>query len=154
MRYSMEIASAVASLSESYPASPDSIPRARIALSSFAAEAGASAEQQEQVRLVVSEAVTNAVQHAYGGGPGDVHVTAMVVSGELWILVADDGLGLCAGGDSPGLGLGLAWMAQFSDGMTLVARACGGVEVRLRFDLRRAGAMGAYDSAARVAGVC
>jgi stage II sporulation protein AB (anti-sigma F factor) len=151
----MEIASAVASLTESYSASADAIPRARIALSAFAAEAGASAEQQEQVRLVVSEAVTNAVQHAYGDDPGDVHVTAMVVSSELWILVADDGRGLCAGsGDSPGLGLGLAWMAQFSDGMTLVARACGGLEVRLRFDLRRGGAVGAYDSRARIAGVC
>src|SRR5437660_252302 len=82
----MEIASAVASVSESYPASADSIPRARIALGAFAAEAGASAEQQEHVRLVVSEAVTNVVQHAYLDRLGDVHVTAMVVSGELWIL--------------------------------------------------------------------
>jgi anti-sigma regulatory factor (Ser/Thr protein kinase) len=150
----MEIASAVASLSESYPASADSIPRARIALGAFAAEAGASAEKQEQVRLVVSEAVTNVVQHAYDEASGDVHVTAIVVSGELWILVADDGRGLCAGSDSPGLGLGLAWMAQFSDGMTLVARSGGGVEVRLRFDLRRAGAVSAYDSRSRIAGVC
>ncbi|MCW2969633.1 MAG: putative anti-sigma regulatory factor, serine/threonine protein kinase [Solirubrobacterales bacterium] len=150
----MEIASAVASLTESYPATAESIPRARIALSAFAAEAGASCEQQEQVRLVVSEAVTNAVQHAYRERPGDVHVTAMVVSGELWILVADDGVGLCAGSDSAGLGLGLAWMAQFSDGMTLVARSDGGVEVRLRFDLRGADAFGARDSRSRIAGVC
>jgi stage II sporulation protein AB (anti-sigma F factor) len=150
----MEIASAVARLSESYPASADSIPRARIALGAFAAEAGASEEQQEQVRLVVSEAVTNVVQHAYGDGRGDVHLTATVVSGELWILVADEGRGLCAGSDSAGLGLGLAWMAQFSDGMTLVARSGGGVEVRLRFDLRHAGTVGAFKSRARIAGVC
>jgi anti-sigma regulatory factor (Ser/Thr protein kinase) len=150
----MEIASAPPGLSECYQASPDSIPRARLALAAFAAEAGASTEQQERVRLVVSEAVTNVVQHAYGDRPGDVHVTAMVVSSELWVLVSDDGRGLRAGADSPGLGLGLAWMAQFSDGMTLVARSCGGVEVRLRFDLRRAGSARAYDSRARIAGVC
>jgi hypothetical protein len=47
-----------------------------------------------------------------------------------------------------------AWLAQFSDGMTLVARSGGGVEVRLRFDLRRAGAVSAYDSRSRIAGVC
>jgi anti-sigma regulatory factor (Ser/Thr protein kinase) len=150
----MEIASAVASLSESYPASADSIPRARAALGAFASEAGASEEQQEHVRLVVSEAVTNVVQHAYEGEPGDVHVTAMVVSSELWILVADDGRGLRAGGTSPGLGFGLVWMAQFSDGMTLVPRSDGGVEVRVRFDLRRADAVGAHDSGSRIAGVC
>jgi Histidine kinase-like ATPase domain len=66
----MELASAVASVSESYRAEPGSIPRARMALTRFAAEAGATEEQQEQVRLVVSEAVTNAVQHAYDGRPG------------------------------------------------------------------------------------
>jgi serine/threonine-protein kinase RsbW len=150
----MELASAVASVSESYPARAESIRQARIALTTFAAEAGATEEQQERVRLVVSEAVTNAVQHAYGGRPGEIHVTGVVVSGELWILVADDGRGLRAVRDSSGLGLGLVWMAQFSDGMTLLARSSGGVEVRLRFDLRHAGALGAYESAARVARVC
>lgn len=150
----MEMVHEVASLSESLPASAESIPRARIALGNFALEAGANAEQQDHVRLIVSEAVTNVVQHAYHGESGEVHVTGMVVSGELWILVADDGRGLCAGGDSAGLGLGLAWMAQFSDGMTLVARSGGGLEVRLRFDLRGAGSELDYDSGSRVAGVC
>lgn len=150
----MEIASGVASLSESLPASSESIPKARIAMGHFAAEAGANPEQQEHVRLVVSEAVTNVVQHAYAGGPGEVHLAGMVVSDELWILVSDDGMGLCAGGDSQGLGLGLAWMAQFSDGMTIVARSSGGLEVRLRFDLRAAGSELAAGSGSRVAGVC
>src|SRR5207244_698084 len=73
--------------------------------------------------------------HAYDGDPGDVHLTAAVVSGELWILIADDGRGLSPRRESPGLGLGLAWMAKFSDGLTLMSRASGGLEVRLRFDL-------------------
>jgi anti-sigma regulatory factor (Ser/Thr protein kinase) len=150
----MELASTLASVSDSFPASAESIPRARAVLSAFAAQAGATEEQQEQVRLVVSEAVTNVVQHAYDGERGEVHVTAVVVSGELWILVADEGRGLRAGCDSAGLGLGLVWMAQFSDGMTILARSGGGVEVRLRFNLRRARALGAYDSSPRVAGVC
>lgn len=150
----MELARAAGSVSENYPATAESIPRARIALSAFAAAAGATREQQEQVRLVVSEAVTNVVQHAYGGLPGEVHVTGVVVCDELWVLVADEGRGLRADTDSPGLGLGLVWMAQFSDGMTLLARAGGGVEVRLRFDLGAAAGLGGSDSATRVAGVC
>ncbi len=150
----MKIASAVASLTRSYPASADSIARARFALSAFAADAGATREQQEDVALVVSEAVTNAVQHAYDGRPGAVHVTAAVVPGELWILVADDGRGLHAESDNPGLGLGVVWMAQFSDGLTLLTRSCGGVEVRLRFNLRRNGANAAERSGSRIASVC
>ncbi len=150
----MELASAVASLSETYPAAAASIARVRATITEFAAEAGATREQQEHVRLVVSEAVTNAVQHAYGGRGGEIHVTAVVVSDELWILVADDGRGLRSTSDSPGLGFGLVWMSQFSDGMTLLARSAGGVEVRLRFDLRRSDAGEAVDSGPRVAGVC
>jgi anti-sigma regulatory factor (Ser/Thr protein kinase) len=144
--------------SESYPASVDSISRARNMLVAFAAEAGATPEQQEGVRLVVSEAVTNAVQHAYGSEPGEIHLTAAVVSDELWILIADDGCGLRPGVTSPGLGLGLSWMAEFSDGMTLLTRSSGGIEVRLRFDLpsEQVGDAMPNPTASRagVAGVC
>jgi anti-sigma regulatory factor (Ser/Thr protein kinase) len=154
----METVRAVARISRTYPALAESIPQARAMIAAFSAEAGATQQQQEEVRLVVSEAVTNAVLHAYPDTPGEVHVTAAVVSDELWILIADDGRGLCVRGDSPGLGLGLVWMAEFSDGMTLVTRSCGGVEVRVRYMLD-AGAtvnadLDAYDSRARVAGLC
>jgi hypothetical protein len=44
-------------------------------------------------------------------------------------------------------------MAQFSDGLTLLTRSSGGLEVRLRFNLFET--TGAADaSAARVASVC
>ena len=123
-------------LERSYPAVAASVPQARRLLRSFAADAGAGGDQLEGIVLTVSEAVTNVVQHAYCEGPGGaVHVSATVVSGELWILVADDGRGLEPTRESPGLGLGLAWMAQFSDGLTLVPRSGGGLEARLRFDL-------------------
>jgi stage II sporulation protein AB (anti-sigma F factor) len=154
----METARAVARISRTYPALPESIPLARAAVAAFAAEAGATEEQREGVRLVVSEAVTNAVLHAYPDTPGDVHVTAVVVCDELWILIADDGRGLSVRGESPGLGLGLVWMAEFSDGMTLMTRSSGGVEVRLRYALEADapvnGELDAYDSRARVAGLC
>ena len=151
-------ARSVARISRTYPALPESIPLARAVVAAFAAETGATGQQQEEVRLVVSEAVTNAVLHAYPGIPGDVHVTAAMVSDELWVLIADDGRGLTARGESPGLGLGLVWMAEFSDGMTVVTRSSGGVEVRLRYalevDAPVNGALDEYESGARVAGLC
>jgi hypothetical protein len=51
------------------------------------------------------------------------------------------------------LGLGLGWMAQFSDGLTLLTRSSGGLEVRLRFDLFEAAGEGDA-SGARVASFC
>ena len=122
-------------LAGTYPAEPDSVARARRALSDFAAGAGADARQVEAVRLASSEALTNAVVHAYRGEPGEVHVTAAVVGGELWILIGDDGCGLEPRADRPGLGLGLGLIAQLSDELAVVPRAGGGTEVRMRFAL-------------------
>jgi anti-sigma regulatory factor (Ser/Thr protein kinase) len=150
----MQSANVVASLNERYPAVPDSVPGARKQLTAFAAGVGMGGEQLEGLRLVVSEAVSNAVLHAYDQEQGEIHVTAAVVPGELWILIADEGVGLRAdASENRGLGLGLGWMAQFSDGLTLLTRSSGGLEVRLSFDLFDASAEGG-PSAARVASLC
>jgi anti-sigma regulatory factor (Ser/Thr protein kinase) len=122
-------------LTVTYPANPEAVAIARHALTAFAAEAGADHDQIEAVRLAVSEAMTNAVLHAYHSTPGDVYVTAALVSDELWVLVGDDGSGMEARPDRPGLGLGLALIAQVSDDMSIVPRAGGGTEVRMRFAL-------------------
>jgi anti-sigma regulatory factor (Ser/Thr protein kinase) len=153
---SMQTTNAVASLNGRYPAVPESVPRARKELTAFAIGAGATGEQLEGIRLVVSEAVSNAVLHAYDGVQGEIQVTAAVVPGELWILIADEGAGLRAErSENRGLGLGLGWMAQFSDGLTLLTRSSGGLEVRLRFDLFEAtGEPDAVALAARVASFC
>jgi serine/threonine-protein kinase RsbW len=121
-------------LNESYPAVAASVPAARRALTGFAAGAGASAEQLEAIRLAASEALSNVVVHAYRGA-GLIHVTAAAASGELWLLIGDDGCGLVPGSDRPGLGVGLALIAQASDGLAIVNRSSGGTEVRMRFDL-------------------
>lgn len=116
---------------------PDSVPWARQLLVDFAAVAGLRGERLEDVRLLVSEAVTNVVLYAYEKSrPGEIHIIAAVVSGELWIIVADDGRGMRRTSDDPGgLGLGLALMAQLSDGFTLASRSSGGVEARMQFQL-------------------
>lgn len=127
--------SVASNLGLTYRAQAASVPAARRELSEFARAAGASAGQIDAVRLAVSEALTNAVLHAYGDQPGDVHVTAAVVPGELWVLIADDGRGLEPKTDRPGLGFGLALISQVSDELAIVPRAGGGTEVRMRFDL-------------------
>jgi anti-sigma regulatory factor (Ser/Thr protein kinase) len=126
-------------LNQSYPAVPEAVPLARGALADVAAAAGAGGERLEEIRLAVSEALTNAVVHAYRGGePGHFHVTAAVASGELWVLVSDDGRGLHAWNDSRGLGIGLSLISGLSDDFAIVTRATGGTEVQMRFDLSKA----------------
>ncbi len=130
---------AAKTLSLTFPAVPESVAEARRELKEFAASAGATCRQLDAVRLASSEAVTNAVLHAYRSQPGEVYVTAALVTDELWILVADDGCGLQPRADRPGLGLGLGLISQVVDEMAVVPRSSGGTEVRMRFDLHDAG---------------
>jgi anti-sigma regulatory factor (Ser/Thr protein kinase) len=136
--------SAVDNLCASYPANPDSVGSARHRLTDFAAAAGATERQVEAVRLASSEALTNAVLHAYRGQAGSIHMTAALVSNELWVLIADDGIGLEPRADRPGLGLGLGLIAQLSDHLAIAPRASGGTEVRMRFNLVGADRAGAH----------
>ena len=53
------------------------------------------------------------------------------------MLIADSGCGLHAGRESDGLGLGLALIAEMSDGFAVVERSSGGTELRMCFDLER-----------------
>lgn len=125
------------SYSGSYPAVAESVGHARDALSAFAEEAGARGERLESIRLAASEAVTNAVRHAYNGRrEGMVNVSASYVEDEVWLLIADSGTGLQAHSNRPGLGLGLMLIAQLADDFQIHSRAGGGTELQMRFKLQ------------------
>jgi histidine kinase-like protein len=69
-------------LNQSYPAVPETVPLLRRALTDVAAAAGAGGERLEEIRLAVTEALTNAVVHAYRDHDGgQIHLTAAVASG-------------------------------------------------------------------------
>jgi anti-sigma regulatory factor (Ser/Thr protein kinase) len=122
-------------ISGSYRAVAGSVGPAREALAEFALRCGANDERVGAVRLAASEALTNAVVHAYEHEPGAVYVTAWLAGEEIWVLVGDDGPGLHPRSNRPGLGLGLGLIAQLSDGFSVVNRSAGGTEVRMRFAL-------------------
>lgn len=118
-----------------YPAVPDSVSSIRKSLQSFARRCRLPRETIEAVALAASEAATNVVVHAYRDleEPGEIEVAAALASEELWVIITDAGAGLRPRTDSPGLGLGLAIIAQMADGVDLVKPASGGLELRMRF---------------------
>jgi serine/threonine-protein kinase RsbW/stage II sporulation protein AB (anti-sigma F factor) len=122
-------------LSRDYSAVAGSVPAARRALVDVAREAGAEADRLEAVALAVSEALTNAVVHAYPDRPGEIKVSAWTASGELVVVISDDGHGLRAHSDRPGLGVGLGLIATLSDEFEIVQPPSGGTEVQMRFCL-------------------
>jgi serine/threonine-protein kinase RsbW len=120
-------------VAESYPAVPESVPRARQAVVGLAAQAGASEAEIDAIRLATSEALTNAVLHAYDGAPGLVHVRAALAAGALSVIIGDDGAGLRPRVDRLGMGLGLTLIAEATEELAIVKRPGGGVELHMRF---------------------
>jgi anti-sigma regulatory factor (Ser/Thr protein kinase) len=116
------------------------IGRVRGAMAAFALAAGASADTVAAVRLAVSEAVTNSVRHAYDEGTvdGEIRTDAHVdVDAGGWVMivsVADDGPGMRARHDSPGLGLGLPLIAQMAQSFDVINTAPGAT-LCMRFTL-------------------
>jgi anti-sigma regulatory factor (Ser/Thr protein kinase) len=94
-------------------ATTDSVTQARRAVRPIAVRAGADVHA---VSVCVSEAVANAVFHAYRDrAVGDVRIAAEILDGQLEVRVEDDGMGIVPRPDSPGMGLGLPLIASWAD---------------------------------------
>lgn len=90
---------------ERLPATRESVGAARRAVARFAADLEVDVDD---IMLATSEAVGNAVAHAYGDdAAGDVEVSAKASPTELTVTVRDHGRGLAAGNGNPGAGFGL-----------------------------------------------
>jgi anti-sigma regulatory factor (Ser/Thr protein kinase) len=118
-----------------FAASPDAVAPVRSEVAQMAAAAGADPARVEEIRLAVSEAITNAIVHGYRGGRGEITVQACAAHGQLWVTVIDGGEGPHAVADCPGLGLGLGLISRLSDDCSILPGGSGGTEVRIRFGL-------------------
>jgi serine/threonine-protein kinase RsbW len=96
------------------PTGPSAVSQLRHRAMGFAAEAGAPAEVTEAISLAVSETVTNVILHAYGGEPGEVRVSCEVDGHRVVVEVIDEGRGIAARPDSPGIGHGLAMVGALA----------------------------------------
>ncbi len=91
------------------------------------------------LKMALSEAMTNVVVHAYDeGNPGtvDISVAVDVPGREVTVVVADHGLGMNPRADSPGMGLGLPLIGNLASELQIAPAPSGrGTEVRMRFEL-------------------
>jgi serine/threonine-protein kinase RsbW len=113
---------------------PTAVPAGRRAVVEFAERHGVGIAGD--VALAVSEALTNAVLHAYrDGDPGPVRVVACAEPDRLVVVVRDYGCGMSPRPDSPGLGLGLAVIGRLATELTIERPddAEGGTRLRMCF---------------------
>ena len=94
----------------SFPAKPDYLLLARLALSGVGRTTPVSDELLADLKLALTEACGNCVRHAYPDGKGDVSVAYAFDGGAIEMTVEDHGVGLDASAapsrtDESGMGL-------------------------------------------------
>jgi anti-sigma regulatory factor (Ser/Thr protein kinase) len=99
------------------PGGPDAVSAARRGLDPLEPQVGTGLLQD--LRLLVSELVTNSVRHSAEGGPDAVELEVRVTQHRVHVCVTDSGPGFEASPrgheDDPGSGWGLFLVEQISD---------------------------------------
>ena len=132
----------------SLPAVSASVREARAAVGELVSRLTTEDTVVDDVRLCVSEAVTNVVRHAYPSIPpteGLVGVGVDCGGGELRIVVKDSGCGIVVGAPhhTPG-GYGLEIIDMLTTRHTVVSASDGGTEIAMVFALDRSVPNGAH----------
>lgn len=127
---------------------PENVGVARVALAAFAAQGDFTLTEIEEIKVAVSEAVSNAVLHAYPGSEGDVLVTASLEEGLLHVVIRDRGRGIAdiaqarqpSFSTEPGrMGLGFVFMESFMDQVEVSSTPGQGTQVTMTRKAEKAG---------------
>jgi stage II sporulation protein AB (anti-sigma F factor) len=120
---------------------PENVSLARIAVASFSSAVDFNVSELEEIKVAVSEAVSNAIIHGYGGeADGVITLTAELSKTTLEITVEDQGVGIedidnalepGAAADSERMGLGFVFMKSFMDEVDVVSQPGLGTKIRL-----------------------
>lgn len=115
---------------------------ARASVTSFCVQAEPSLDEITDIKTAVSEAVTNAVVHAYPKKEGWIEITAKLYENSVEIVISDMGIGIK---DIPKAlepfyttkqgeersGMGFTVMESFMDKMEVITNSYGGISVKL-----------------------
>jgi len=120
-----------------FPAMAECVSGARRAVTAFADGHDVPEPPLEDLRLALSEAVTNAVVHGYRvRAPGTITIVVAIDPASVVVSVTDDGDGMTPRVDSPGLGLGMPLMSTLADSIEVGSAPDGhGTAVRMQFSL-------------------
>jgi len=111
------------------PARPEYIALSRLALSGLADISALTDEELADLKLALTEAVSNSVRHAYPGGSGFVSIAYELSARTLGIEVVDDGAGFdpdrpppLEGDELSEGGLGIAIIRTIADELEIQSR--------------------------------
>jgi anti-sigma regulatory factor (Ser/Thr protein kinase) len=88
----------------------------------------------ESIAVALSEAIGNAVRHAYPDAAGDIDLAVILDDLGILVIVTDNGVGVDHPPAQPGLGLGLTMIDRLSTTSTIDSTS-NGTTVTMRFAL-------------------
>lgn len=120
---------------------PANVAFARVAVASFASQLDYTLPDLEEIKVAVSEAVSNAIIHGYENAPDKfVRVIAFLTKNALQIIIEDDGRGIenieealkpAFSTDPERMGLGFVFMQSFMDSFDIDSAPARGTRVTM-----------------------
>ena len=120
---------------------------ARVVVAVFAARMNPTLEEIDDIKIAVSEAVTNAVIHGYQNREGTILIEAAVEENVLSVTVSDDGVGISniekamepmfSTLPEERSGMGFSFMEAFMDRVEVISSPGGGTSVTMRKKIGR-----------------
>ena len=119
---------------------PENVGVARLSVGAFASGLDFTLSELDEIKVAVSEAVTNAIVHGYPGTPGRVRIEAEIVDRELRLTISDWGEGIADvalartpsySTDPERMGLGFVFMESFMDELEVASAVKEGTVVKM-----------------------
>lgn len=121
---------------------PDNVGLARLIVAAVAAQTGFTVSEIEEIKLAVSEAITNAIVHGYGSRTDrSVRLEVTVEAPVLEVVVDDKGKGIAdldlarqpaVSSDPERMGLGFCFMESYMDEMSVQTAVGVGTRITMR----------------------
>ena len=124
-----------------FPSKPENIGFARAAAALFATQLPFTLDEIEEIKVAVSEAVSNAVVHAYAGGEGAIRMTLAIEGNSLVVTVEDRGKGIedvewakqptHTTSPEEHMGLGFVFIREYMNDVEIASKVGEGTVVRM-----------------------
>ncbi|TDX51175.1 anti-sigma F factor [Orenia marismortui] len=117
----------------------DNIGLARVTVASFASQLNFTLAELEEIKVAISEAVSNSIIHGYAEESGEIEIRMRVYGEQLEIIVKDQGCGIedieaaCepAYTTAGRMGLGLVFIDSFMDKFEIESKAAKGTTLKM-----------------------
>lgn len=118
----------------------DNVGIARIAAAAFAAQLDFTISELEEIKVAISEAVSNAIIHGYGSNSGNIELIMILQDDKLEYSIIDYGKGIAdialarqpAYSTEPErMGLGFVFMESFMDELSVESKLGKGTIIRM-----------------------